>query len=99
MLQVLDSVWAEFLKDVDSLKTDAGIRAFAQLNAEDEFRLEASKAPLHLYLNKHLCRSVHSQCMQTGSEAGAWFVWLILFQYFTLDAVAAFFHATIALAH
>ena len=42
VLQVLDEVWAEFLKDVESVKTAVGVRTFAHLNPDDEFRLEAS---------------------------------------------------------
>lgn len=47
MLQVLDMVWAEFLKDVESVKTAVGVRSLAQLNPDDEFRLEASTPTLH----------------------------------------------------
>ncbi len=46
LLQELDDVWSEFLRDVDSVKTAVGVRAFANLSPEDEFRLEASKASL-----------------------------------------------------
>ena len=43
LLQELDDVWSEFLRDVDSVKTAVGVRAFAHLSPDDEFRLEASK--------------------------------------------------------
>ncbi len=36
-------VWAEFLSDVESVKTAVGVRSLAQLNPDDEFRLEASE--------------------------------------------------------
>ena len=45
-MQVLDDVWAEFLTDVESVKTAVAARAFAQLSPDDEFRLDASKASL-----------------------------------------------------
>lgn len=44
-LQVLDDVWAEFLKDLDSVKTAVAGRTFAQLDPDDEFRLEAGESP------------------------------------------------------
>ena len=46
LVQVLDDVWAEFLTDVESVKTAVAARAFAQLSPDDEFRLDASKASL-----------------------------------------------------
>ena len=43
MLQALEDVWSEFLKDMEGVKTAVASRAFAQLSPDDEFRLEASK--------------------------------------------------------
>lgn len=55
LLQVLDDVWADFLRDVDGVKTAVGVRTFAHLSPDDEFRLEASKASLHPSLVHGLC--------------------------------------------
>ena len=68
MLQVLDMVWAEFLKDLESVKTAVGVRSLAQLNPDDEFRLEASKPTLH-----HARPCIYGRADSTGFVGRLWY--------------------------
>ena len=69
-LQVLDTVWAEFLKDIDGVKTAVAGRTFSQLDPDDELRLEAGESPTDALLHFQSCPSMHSRsCSACASPA------------------------------
>ena len=70
LLQELDDVWSEFIRDVDSVKTSVGVLAFAQLSPEDEYRLEASEASLQPCLMQGSCCLAGERILTACGEQG-----------------------------